>query len=551
MASMTAIAVWLSVLILLLKPLRGLYRTFIWPFFSPLRNVPGPAPQNWLYGTMKLSRKIGPPIARTQWMQAHGPIFKDWSFFGRPRLVLADNRGIGHVISNSMDYQKPPLGRFIAGQVVGDGILTVEGMEHKHQRRVLNPAFGVAQIRELLPIFFEESLRLRDAWKSKIAEDSTTGRIIVDVLDYLQLTTLDVIGLAGFGFSFDALDPSPSTDLETKEFTDALRILTNGDAPGVMTVLQGILPPLRYIPTPRTRRIAKARAVLNRVGGRLISERKRLVLGDVAQEKVKRDDVQGKDVLSILVRANLATDLPEQSRLSDQDMLAQIPTLLVAGHETTSSAVTWGLHSLSNNPAVQDKLRAELRACVHVHGSMPSSEVLNNLPYLEMFVREVMRLHSPVTSTSRVAMKADVIPTANEWVDVHGVKHSGVPVAEGDTILLPMEMMNNLAAIWGPDARTFRPERWESPPEAARAIPGVWGNSLSFLGGPRACIGFRFSLLEMKAIFLTLVSTFRFENAVDPEKVFRHSLIVARPMIRGEEKEGARLPMYISLVDEE
>ena len=87
--------------------------------------------------------------------------------------------------------------------------------------------------------------------------------------------------------------------------------------------------------------------MLNRVGGRLIEERKRLVLGESAGGKVTKDDVQGKDVLSILVRANLATDIPEQSRLSDADMLArayhglkllsayssllsEIPTLLVA-----------------------------------------------------------------------------------------------------------------------------------------------------------------------------------------------------------------------------
>ena len=94
---------------------------------------------------------------------------------------------------------------------------------------------------------------------------------------------------------------------------------------------------------------------------------------------------------------------------------------------TTSSAVTWGLHALSVNPAIQDKLRAELRGCVDVHGQAPTSEVLNNLPYLDMFVREVMRLHSPVSVTQRVATKYDLIPTDNEWIDVRGVKRTGVP----------------------------------------------------------------------------------------------------------------------------
>ncbi|KZV69585.1 cytochrome P450 [Peniophora sp. CONT] len=548
MASAQTIAVWLAVLTLLFKPLRGLYRLFIAPNFSPLRNVPGPSRPSWLYGNVKESRKLTRAVAQKQWIQGYGSIFTTWSFFGSQRLFLADSRGIGHVISNPMDYYKPQLGRYIAGQLVGDGILTVEGTEHKRQRRVLNPAFGFAQIRELLPIFLEKSAELRDAWKGRIVENGSS-RTVVDVLDSLQLITLDIIGLAGFGFSFDALNPRDDSD--TKEFTDALRILTDGEAPGVMTVLQGLLPVLRVIPTPRTRRVAKARAVLNRVGGKLIEERRRSVLGDIAQGSVKREDVQGKDILSLLVRANLATDLPAQSRLSDEDMLAQIPTLLVAGHETTSSAVTWGLHSLSNSQAIQDKLRAELRECINAHGPAPPVDALNGLPYLDMFVREVMRLHCPVGASTRVAMKDDFIPTDHEWIDVHGVKRSGVPVVQGDTIFMPIDVLNTSVSIWGEDAECFRPERWENPPDAAQAIPGVWGNSLSFLGGPRACIGYRFSLLEMKALFFILVAALRFENAVDPEIVMRVPMVVTRPFIRGEEGKTSRLPMYVSFADDQ
>ncbi|VDB91499.1 unnamed protein product [Peniophora sp. CBMAI 1063] len=543
MASTMMATMCIAILALLWKPLRGLYRTFLSPLLSPLRAVPGPPPQNWLYGTVKLSRKLGQSAARAQWVQEYGPVLADWSFFGRQRLILADNRSIGHVLTNSVDYHKPQLGRFFISQIFGEGLLSVEGHEHKRQRRVLNPAFGPAHIRELLPIFFEKSFQLRDTWKGKIAE-SGSARILVDVLGNLQLTTLDIIGSAGFGLSFDALQ----TDEETKELTDALRTLTSSDAPGVMAVLQAIVPPLRHIVS-----------LLVSIGVQLYSWLTTAHPVDATHREGssgvephrRRDDVQGKDILSVLVRANLATDLSENERLSDDAILAQIPTFLLAGHETTSSAVAWGLHSLSNDQTIQDKLRTELRDCIQAHGPTPSSEVLNSLPYLERFVREVMRLHSPVTSASRVATKDDVIPTADDWVDIHGVKRSGVPVVEGDTVLLPIEIINHSVAIWGPDAMDFRPERWENPPKAASAIPGVWGNSLSFLGGPHACIGFRFSLLEMKALFFTLVSTLRFQNAVAPEKVYRSLLIVARPAIKGEEDKGARLPVFVSLVDEE
>ena len=145
-----------------------------------------------------------------------------------------------------------------------------------------------------------------------------------------------------------------------------------------------------------------------------------------AENKVERKDVVGKDLLSLLVRDNMASDIPEDSRMTDEEVLAQVPTFLLAGHETTSTAVTWILYALSQNEAAQDKLRAELRACAE---DEPSMETLSALPYLDCVVRETMRLYSPVSNTLRVAMKDDVIPTEKEWIDNKGVRRSGVPCA--------------------------------------------------------------------------------------------------------------------------
>lgn len=119
--------------------------------------------------------------------------------------------------------------------------------------------------------------------------------------------------------------------------------------------------------------------------------------------------------------------------------------------------------------------------------------------------------------------------------------------------------------IWGDDAEEFRPERWDSPPSAATGIPGVWGNVLSFLGGPRACIGYRFGLVEwvhhnntgvscyniefaffrFKALVFTLVRAFEFELAVPKEQVTKKSLVVVKPVIIGRGEKGNQMPMFI------
>ena len=95
----------------------------------------------------------------------------------------------------------------------------------------------------------------------------------------------------------------------------------------------------------------------------------------------------------------------------------EVPTFLVAGHETTSVATTWCLHALSQTPNVQRKLREEL---LSVDTDTPTMDELNALPYLDMVVRETLRLYAPVSSSLRVATKDDVIPLSAPFTDKNG-----------------------------------------------------------------------------------------------------------------------------------
>lgn len=95
----------------------------------------------------------------------------------------------------------------------------------------------------------------------------------------------------------------------------------------------------------------------------------------------------------------------------------------MAGHETTSTGTTWALFALTQNPEAQRLLRAELQAC----GDAPSMDELQALPYLDAVVREVLRLHSPVPMSGRVATQDDVLPLAKPIVDRHGVSRTEIP----------------------------------------------------------------------------------------------------------------------------
>jgi len=529
----------------IVKAIRPLWRSYR----SPLRLLPGPPNPSFFFGQMREIFKADNSVLHEAWVEKYGPNVTYKGLLGMRRLFTVDTRALNHILTHSTDYQKPDLARENLGRLLGNGILITEGEQHRQQRRILNPAFGPIEIRELTSIFVEKAIQLRDVWASDLQKHNNEVTR-VDVLSGLSKMTLDVIGLAGFNYNFDALNESQTPNELNQAFNT---IFQSEGRIRLLPLLQNFIPPLRYIHDQRTRKTIQAQKVMRRIGKQLIEEKKTAIRAQmtseldakVSSEKggVKRKDIgQGRDLLTLLLKANIATDIPESQRLSDEDVLAQVPTFLVAGHETTSSATTWCLFALTQAPDVQRKLRDELFS---LQSEEPTMDELNSLPYLDLVVRETLRLHAPVPSTIRIATKEDVIPVSKPYTDVNGEERDGILVGKGDFILVPILAINRSKDIWGPDAHEFKPERWENLPEAVTNIPGVWGNMLTFLGGPRSCIGYRFSLVETKSLIFTLVRAFEFELAVRPEDVTKKSGLVQRPVILSEPDNGNQMPLLI------
>ncbi|KAG2353762.1 cytochrome P450 [Suillus spraguei] len=507
---------------------------------SPLRALPGPKGTSWLYGNLKDIFNAENSVLHEQWVRQYGPTLKYKGFFFSDRLFTMDTRALNHVLTHSSDYQKPSQVRYNLSRILGEGVLFVEGAQHRQQRRIMNPAFGPAQIRALTDIFVSKSIKLRDIWSTMSVASEHTTRI--DIMPWLSKMTLDVIGLAGFNYDFDALN----TTNKPNELNQAFSVMFSaGQQLSILPLLKARIPLLRWIPSDRDRRIDAAQKTMGRIGSQLLHDAKAAVISSHEVEKggsIEKSSLQGRDLLSLLVRANMATDIPESQRISDVDVLAQVPTFLVAGHETTSTATTWALYSLCLRPDIQTKLREEL---LTVETETPSMDELVALSYLDAVVRETLRLHAPVPSTVRIAMKDDILPVDTPFTDKYGVVQDGIKISKGDPIFIPILAINRSEAIWGADAKEFNPDRWASPPEGASQVPGVWGHLLTFLGGPRACIGYRFSLVEMKALLFTLVRAFEFELAVPASDVGKRSAIVQRPFLRSDPESKSQLPLLI------
>ncbi|EIM91637.1 cytochrome P450 [Stereum hirsutum FP-91666 SS1] len=512
---------------------------------TPLRSLRGPKSNSVLFGSFKDVLEYEAYRTQERWIQQYGPIFKFQSFLNRDYLMIMDKKALHYVLSK---FEKTPIVNFAIRGIVGEGILTVTGSKHKQQRKLMSPAFGAMQIRSFIEIFLNKSNQLRDILLHKTTQSHRTdGAVTVDMYGWLSQATLDIIGLAGFHHDFNTLNSSEDGH---NEITQAVWDLFDFKEDEISYILQLFLPVTRIIPTERTRKQKRALNVLHRLGHSMIEQKKIQVLKEAgpsdtssnASGSLQKADVQGRDLLSLLMKANMASDIPEDARMSDDEIVSQIPAFLIAGYETTSTAIAWLLFNLACDQRAQKKLRDELQA---LHSEKPTMDELSELPYLDMVVRESLRLHPPISNSERVATEDDVIPLETEFLDRYGKRSDHVRVIKGDIIYIPIRAMNRSKELWGEDAHEFKPERWENIPDKVSAIPSVWNNTMTFLAGSHACMGFRFAVIEIKAMLFTLLRTLELELAITPEDIGRKTNIVGRPYVISDPDEGPQLPMLV------
>ncbi|KAJ6496338.1 cytochrome P450 [Mycena sanguinolenta] len=499
---------------------------------SPLRFVDGPKSPSFLLGNFK---EMGDDAYLTgKWRDQFGGTFRFHGLFSTSELHTTDIKAMNHVVSKSDIYQKAPSMRSTTEILVGRGILAAVNEDHRRQRRALNPAFGLPQVRVLTEIFIEKAVQLRDIWAAQAAKENGAARI--EVMSWLRRMTLDVIGQAGFNYRFDALEADGKPNELSDAFTDLLHSPHANRYAGFRSA-QGIVPILKIMPGPGQSLVRLAHNKMFRIGNQIVNQSK----ADIKASEGEKDLGKGRDLLSTLLKANLSASIPDSQRLNDAEVVGQIPTFFFAGHETTSLATSWALHALSAHPAAQSKLREEL---LTIPTDNPTMDELNSLPYLEAVVREMMRVHAPVVSTQRMAMQDDIMPLAKPYIDKDGKSHDSLPIPKGQRIHIPILAINTDKDIWGEDAGEFRPERWEKVPESASDIPGVWANLFTFFAGPHNCIGFRFSLVEIKALLFTLIRAFEFEEAAKGG-IGRVTVgILQRPAVLAE-GPGSGLPLIV------
>ena len=202
--------------------------------------------------------------------------------------------------------------------------------------------------------------------------------------------------------------------------------------------------------------------MIKNAGHRLVAVKREEVLAKSHQANGAPD----RDILSLLSKAHatfayslsliqtsVKSNLSEDSarRMSDEELMDQITTLLFAGSDTTSLAIAWCLHHLSLNPQVQKRLNEELQSS----HSIEDMSFVDKLPYLNAVVQETLRLCPPAHSTIRVAMEDDAIPLSHPIELRDGTVIQEVHIRKGSYVHIPIEGLNMSKDIWGKDALIF------------------------------------------------------------------------------------------------
>ncbi|EIW78642.1 cytochrome P450 [Coniophora puteana RWD-64-598 SS2] len=504
---------------------------------TPLR---GPPSSSVLYGVARaIEDAPDPAVLYEEWERTYGGVYKAPFTLGMHRLVLCDPRALAHMWArDTTGYGFQPGVSLLLENIMGKGLFWAHGDTHKRQRKALSPAFSHSALRKLTHIFYDSTYNVTRSWNAILDKSGADGSII-EVQRWMGTIALDSIGLGGFSHDFRATVGDPTVHTSESEVAKIFHAL--GEHPSklyrLLMLLSYAIPWVMHLPVAQNRN----------------SWRFNSAMGEVARglfDKVKGGDgVEEKSAIGLLIKASEAEKAG--SRLTEQEVIDEMRTLLFAGYETSSISLTWALIEVSKDQNTQRLLREEL-SHFYEGGADPSYDELTNpttLPTLDAVVHEVLRLHPPLPEVTRVALQDDVLPLSAPLTTASGHIVDTITIAKGTLVTTSMQYLNRSEKFWGPDAKEFKPSRWlatrqDSPeggdggkwePEyAAKELHGhrhLW----SFNDGPRMCLGKNFALAEFKASLSVLIRNFAFELR-DPKNdaAINSADNLVRPKIAGE-----------------
>ena len=391
-------------------------------------------------------------------------------FFGRGSFILNTPDAIRHVlVDNWENYTRTPVGLRVLRPMLGQGLLIAEGRAWKHQRRTLAPAFTPRAVSTLVP-------HMIAATDEAIAKLDAVSDAPVDLREAMQRMTLEIAGRTMFSFGMErhgaelrAFVNEYGTRLASPHFLD-------------------LLLPLSW-PTPRDFARARFRKRWTKFVAQLMAERR---------AAGKNDNAPLRDLFDLM---DAARDPETGQAFTDEQLGDEVATMILAGHETTGTALFWALYLLALDPATQEQVAAEVRDAGGVLD-------IDRLKFTRAVLDETMRLYPPAFLIARAAAGPDKI--------------GDLAIEKGDVILMAPWLLHRHEKLWqNPNA--FIPTRFMPPAPAPDRFA-----YLPFGVGARVCIGAHFALVEATLALAKVIGAFRV-TLLDKAPVMPIGVVTTQP----------------------
>lgn len=395
----------------------------------------------------------------SQAWKTYGDLIRFKALPGLSVYFAVHPQAVEHILqSHGQVYKKAEIVHKPLSLLLGHGILISEGETWLRQRRLMQPAFHRQSLIKLASVMTSFAQKRVEMWKIYVSGSE------INLAEEMQQLTLQIVGESLFSADLGDNINFAYSFRRTAEF-----INHQINSPFKLPL---------WVPTLQNRQFIHNRNVLNEIAMNLIRGRR--------QQQSKPDDL-----LSMLMDAQ---DADTGERMTDLELLDEVMTLLVAGHETVSVTLTWAFYLIGKHPEILQKLQHEIETVLN--GRPPSPADYMQLSYTRMIIEETLRLYPPVWGLSRETIKDDEI--------------QGYQIPKKALVLVPAYLTHRHPKFWD-KPEEFIPERFTEAEASKRHKFAYY----PFGGGSRICIGNQFALMEATLILSTLVQCFDLQTASD------------------------------------
>ncbi|KAI0056944.1 cytochrome P450 [Artomyces pyxidatus] len=510
--------------------------------------IPGPPSISYMSGNYSQMFHAGASEFHAHLNRTYGRVVRITGLLSDAELVISDARACASILVKDQDNFEV-IEWFMEEAFRGSShrLLSLKGAHHRKLRKQLNPVFAPKHLRAMVPLFHTVAQQLREVLENKVAH----GPQEIDLLNWLSRLSLEMILQGGLGHTFDSLNPDGGESEFGKAIKEFTPTMTRLIAFCMFFPLVSRWPSwiLRFgaklMPFPMIHNIIRVTDTIDKHAREIFDHKKALLKS--GEQQFAQQISHGKDLISVLMKSN--SDASDDERFTDEEIMGQMASLSFAATDTTSTALARIFFMLAQHPDAQEKLRHELDDALAVSGANSLGyDELGDLPYLDAVCKETLRMFPPLNFAHRVCLADTAVPLSQAVHTAEGPMDTLV-IPRGTAVHVNIIGLNRDPYIWGADGNEWKPERWLAPLPGsvlAARIPGVYANTLTFVGGSRSCIGFKFSELEMKVVLSQLVPAFRFSLS-QTEVIWRFGGITS-PTVKGSDAVGPSMPLVLQKV---